>query len=98
MQQDWNRFASILASKELAKPEQAGWSFRLPAPGAEWNETGLVTSTALPGLMVECNSGAGWVALSDRDLSGSEKLQLRTLSPAGHLHGRAVEVSRQSLP
>ena len=90
---DWSRFASILARKELPKVESAGWSYRLPVPGARIVEGRLEVSTAIPGLPIECDQGTGWLPLEECDLANGRSLRLRTTSPGGLRYGRAVEVA-----
>lgn len=94
MQRDWSRFASILTAKELAKLEQAGWSYRLPPAGAIWGKNGLETSTSLPGLPIECDTGSGWVSVDDCSVSPGERARLRTSNREGTRHGRIVEATR----
>ncbi len=92
IQQDWNRFASILVAKELPKLEAAGWSYRLPVPGARITQAGLEMNTALPGLAVECRKGDAWVPAANCTGSPGEGVQLRTTNRTGTRHSRSVDV------
>lgn len=77
LQQDWNRFASIVAAKEFPKLEAADVSFRLPTAGAKIRAGDLTFNTAFPALSVEATTGDNWREASSFK-SHVQPLQLRT--------------------
>ena len=95
IQADWNRFASILTAKELPKLEAAGWAYRLPPPGVSMTPNGVVYNAALPGLPVQCNVGAGWLAADQCDFKSPASAKFRVTNEAGNLSSRVVEVANR---
>ena len=93
IQTDWNRFASILTAKELPKLEAAGWAYRLPPPGVSMTPNGVAYNAALPGLPVQCNVGAGWLAADQCDFKSPVSAKFRVTNEAGNLSSRVVEVT-----
>lgn len=89
---DWNRFASILAAKELPKLEMGGWHYRLPVPGARLTRQGIKFNTAIPGLPVQCYAEGRWHDAAQCPASGAGTALLRTSNRSGTLHSRTVEV------
>ncbi|TNE29670.1 MAG: beta-N-acetylhexosaminidase, partial [Alphaproteobacteria bacterium] len=92
MQRDWNRFASLIAAKELTKLELADWSYRLPPPGAQFVDGKLQVNTDIPGLPVQCGSRRGWVALEHCAIEPEIGVHLRTTSWNGTRVSRVVSV------
>ena len=93
MERDWNRFASIIAGKELAKLELGGWSYRLPPVGAKMVDGQLQTNTAIAGLKVECNTGSGWQPIAQCAPQAGTNVQLRTTNATGQLHSRISSIT-----
>lgn len=96
MERDWNRFASIIAGKELAKLELGGWSYRLPPVGAKMVDGQLQTNTAIAGLSVECNTGSGWQPVEQCAPQAGIEVQLRSTNATGQLHSRISRVTIES--
>lgn len=94
MDADWQRFASILVAKELSKLEAGGWSYRLPTPGATWTGKRLELVSPLPGLPIECDSGAGWGSADQCKIAPGQTAKLRVTNSAATRHSREVEVTR----
>ncbi|MCF2861994.1 family 20 glycosylhydrolase [Pseudoalteromonas sp. Cnat2-41] len=61
-QQDWQRFASALAIKELYKLDRDGITLHLPVPGGVIEQGKLVANSAYPGLGIEysLDNGSTW--------------------------------------
>ena len=61
-QQDWQRFASALAIKELYKLDRDGITLHLPVPGGVIEQGKLVANSAYPGLSIEysLDNGSTW--------------------------------------
>lgn len=92
MAADWNRFASIVGAKELPKLAAAGWSFRLPMVGVVREHGVVQTRVAIPGLLIQCDAGAGWTELASCKAGPDSKIKLRTALEADGPHGRATEI------
>ena len=96
MQADWNRFASILSAKELAKLTKAGWSYRLPPPGVFKDGDLIRFNTALPGLEIQCDTGSGersgWQPASQCASAEGGHVRVRVVGPAGTRSSRIVTV------
>ena len=93
MLRDWNRFASILTAKELPKLENAGWAYRLPAPGVIRVRDRIKTVSPLPGLLIECNNGNSWVSVYDCSTQEGGTIHFRTTNPSRNRAGRTVELT-----
>lgn len=92
MAADWNRFASIVGAKELPKLAGSGWSFRLPTVGVVRTDGALQTRVAIPGLLIQCDGGAGWTDLERCEPGQDGTIELRTALTADGPYGRAVTV------
>lgn len=90
LQEDWNRFASIITAKELDKFELAGWSYRLPPPGVVEKANGIDFNTALPGLKIECDVGSGWIPADHCRSLKQGPVRFRTTNGGGTSSSRVV--------
>jgi len=91
LNKDWQRFASLLGQRELAKLERVGIPWRLPQPGAKIVDGVLEMNVELPGLPLEysTDNGASWRRYSpDERPSVSGPVKVRTLSPDGKRFSR----------
>jgi len=84
--QGWQRFASLLGQRELAKLDKAGIAYRLPVPGAKVVAGVLAMNVALPGVTMEysLDNGTHWLrydAAQPPQVSGA--LQVRSVSADG---------------
>ncbi|MEL6667033.1 MAG: chitobiase/beta-hexosaminidase C-terminal domain-containing protein, partial [Pseudomonadota bacterium] len=86
-------FASILTAKELPKLENAGWAYRLPAPGVIRVRDRIKTVSPLPGLLIECNNGNSWVSVYDCSTQEGGTIHFRTTNPSRNRAGRTVELT-----
>ncbi|MDT0174509.1 beta-N-acetylhexosaminidase [Enterobacter sp. BRE11] len=91
LRKEWQRFASLLGQRELAKLERAGIAWHLPQPGARIVDGVLEMNVALPGLALEysTDNGASWRRYSpDERPSVAGSVKVRTLSPDGKRFSR----------
>lgn len=89
--QDWQRFASLLGQRELAKLDKSGIAWRLPVPGARIADGKLEMNVAMPGLPLEysLDKGASWQRYSaGNPPQVSGEVQIRTASPDGKRFSR----------
>lgn len=91
--QQWARFASHLASKELPKLDQAGIQYRLPTAGAKILNGQLHANAILPGLAIEYRQGTGAWMRWDMPVAVSGKVEVRTVAPNGQRRGRILKVN-----
>ncbi|GAB5348640.1 family 20 glycosylhydrolase [Alteriqipengyuania sp. 357] len=102
MQADWNRFASILAAKELGKLTKAGWSYRLPPPGVFKDGDLLRFNAGLPSLQIQCDmgsaGGSGWQPAAQCGSAKGERVRFRVVGPERTRSSRIVTVSGMDRP
>lgn len=95
LEKEWERFANLLGSRELAKLDKAGVNYRLPVPGARVVEGKLEANTSFPGMVIEYSTDGGknWQRYDDKarpQVSG--EVQVRTASPDGKRFSRVDSV------
>ncbi|WNO11203.1 family 20 glycosylhydrolase [Teredinibacter sp. KSP-S5-2] len=94
---DWNRFASIVAKKELVKLERAGVFYRIPTVGAVIKEGKLYANSIFPGLPIEYQIGNGpwekYIEPVESDLlHGKKEVRVHSRSAEGKRSGRILSV------
>ncbi|MBU2969136.1 carbohydate-binding domain-containing protein [Pseudoalteromonas sp. C2R02] len=89
---DWQRFASIVGKKELAKLEMANIFYRIPSVATKVDEGKLSTKTLYPNLPIEFKNKQGvWQALSSEEKSENIKA-IRAVSVLGSRKGRSLNL------
>jgi hexosaminidase len=95
-QQDWNRFANLLAQKELAKLDRQNIDYRIPTVGAKIDNQRLHIRSPLPGLPLQYQLNLGdWKDYHqpvEIDSNTIEQLSVRALSADKNRAGRALSV------
>jgi hexosaminidase len=94
---DWERFANVLAQKELRKLDKLGVKYRIEVPGASIDTTGVLKmNVALPGLALEYQDGTNWVAYNPASppTLTATSTQVHAKSADGMRIGRAIPVSK----
>lgn len=91
MASDWQRFAAIVGAKELPKLAGAGWTVRIPPPGARREGDLVHVNTAFGSLAVECLMDSAWVAIQ-RCQGWEGEMKLRTTAAAGKLTSRPITI------
>ncbi len=90
---DWNKFANVLAGKELAKLDVAGIAWRIPTVGAKIVAGTLHCNIIFPGLAIEFRrNGAKWQVYSGPVEVGAGKIEVRAISSDGNRKGRSLIV------
>ena len=91
---DWALFATALGTKELAKLDAAGVTYRVPVPGAVQGPGGLSMNVELPGLPLQFSSGGDFAdfAPGNGAGAGAGATTVRALSADGSRAGRADEI------
>ena len=92
---DWNRFAHILAYKELAKLELAGIDYHIPMVGAVIEHDMLKANLILPGLSIEYREIDGeWLQYDGAvNVDSGKSIQLRAIAINGKLRGRSIDLN-----
>ena len=86
----WLAFSRAIGQKELAKLDKAGVFYRVPTPGAKWQEGKLKTNIALQGLPIEYKDNAGnWHAIEEKP-PRSKPLAVRAKTVDKQRAGRAM--------
>lgn len=90
---EWNRFANVIAGKELAKLDQAGVAYRIPTVGAVIIAGKLHCNLILPGLGIEYRpEGGAWRSYTGPVDVGGEIVEVRAVSADGGRKGRPLKV------
>lgn len=90
---EWNRFANLVAGKELAKLDHAGLHYRIPTVGAKLIEGILHCNLIFPGLAIEYRLGeAEWQVYSSPVPAGDAAIEVRAVSADGKRKGRPLQV------
>ncbi len=91
--EDWNRFASLVGSKELAKLDRDGIHYRIPTVGAKRIDGLLHCNLLFPGLAIEYRTGNGeWQNYPGPVPVGAESIEVRAVSADGKRKGRSLRV------
>jgi hexosaminidase len=93
-QRDWNRFANLLAQKELQKLDIQGVHYRVPTPGASIVDGKLHMKSPFPGLTMQYRLAAGeWKEyLNPIELTNSTTVEVRLRSADGARAGRSLKL------
>ncbi len=90
---DWNRFANIVASNELAKLDLAGIAYRIPTVGARRTAGRLHCNLIFPGLKIEFRIDEGdWETYDGPTHVGDNAVEVRAVSADGQRRGRRLQV------
>ncbi|MDN3614350.1 beta-N-acetylhexosaminidase [Vibrio gallaecicus] len=89
---DYNRFASILGQRELAKLEKAGIDYRLPVPGAKIEDGKLAMNVQFPGVELQYSvDGENWLIYEDEQRpTVSGEVSIRSISASGERVSRVT--------
>ena len=91
-EQDWQRFASILGRKELAKLEKAKVFYRIPTVGAKLQQGILDIKTLFPGIPVEYQQTSGEWRPYQAGEAVTSPLKIRAMSQDMSRKGRTLNL------
>ncbi|GAB1607358.1 uncharacterized protein LOC115209344 [Argonauta hians] len=95
---DWERFSNTLGYRELKRLDRLGIKYRIPLPGAKYENGQIKVNTVFPGLIVQAsvNGGKTWYDVDNETKSIipiiHNKVHLRTRSATGGRYSRVVEL------
>ena len=85
-----------MGAKELPKLANAGWTVRIPPPGARREGNIVRVNTAYPELAIECLFDSAWVRFERCQAAGG-RLSLRAVTRDGKLSSRATVIETGEL-
>jgi len=89
---DWQRFASVVGNKELAKLEKANVFYRIPSVASKIEDGKVHTKILYPNLPIEFQNKEGdWQVLSSEEKSENIKA-IRAVSVLGLRKGRSLNL------
>ncbi|MDP2560039.1 family 20 glycosylhydrolase [Psychrobium sp. 1_MG-2023] len=91
-EKDWQRFANVLAKKELAKLEAADIFYRIPTVAASIVDGKLTARTLLPGLAIEYKTQQGKWTLYESPVTITGEVAVRSMATDGQRKGRTLTV------
>lgn len=95
-EQDWNRFANLLAQKELEKLDQYGIDYRIPTVGGNIDNGQLTIRSPLPGLplqyRIDQQQWADYQQPLQLNINQIRSLSVRALSANRLRAGRSLEL------
>ncbi|XP_015772465.1 PREDICTED: chitobiase-like [Acropora digitifera] len=93
---DWEKFANVLGYRELSRLDRIGVTYRVPPPGASYDNKKLKAMAVFPGLKIEYSTDSkNWKEV-DEGTNVEGKIKLRTRSADGSRYSRLVEIELPS--